>query len=77
MRTNETIHEGDLLGVEEASRLIGWRPSSLYRAAWSRKIRSFKVGRSLKFLRQDLLALVQERAPLKYPGTFRVPGSES
>lgn len=58
------LNPGDLLSVTDASALIGWKPASLYRLAWSRGIRTFRVGRSLRFHRDDLLALIEERPAL-------------
>ena len=50
-----------LIDVTEASRLIGLAPSTLYKLAYQRRLRSFKVLGALRFDPADLLALVTER----------------
>lgn len=64
MRINLEADEG-LLTVRDAALLLGWQPSTLYRKAWAKEVRCYKVGRSLRFRRQDLLDMVQERRPLR------------
>ena len=53
----------ELVSVAEAARLIGLAPATLYKMAYQRRVRSFKVLGALRFDRGDLLALVTEREP--------------
>lgn len=51
----------DLVSVDEGSRLIGLARATLYKMAYQRRVRTFKVLGALRFDRADLLALVVER----------------
>ena len=52
----------DLVDVREATRLTGLDKATLYRLAREGLVRSFRVlGRSLRFDRTDLVALVREK----------------
>ena len=54
--------EHDLVDVSEGERLTGLEKQTLYKFAREGRLRSFKVaGRSLRFDRTDLLALVREQ----------------
>lgn len=52
----------DLVDVNEAARLTGLNPQTIYRLARDGRIRSFKLlRRTVRFARQELLSLVAER----------------
>jgi helix-turn-helix protein len=53
--------ERELVDVYEGARATGLAPTTLYKLARQRRIRSFKVLTTLRFDRSDLLALVKER----------------
>lgn len=57
------MSESNLLTVAEAARLVGLAPATLYKLAYQRRIRTFKVLGALRFARADLSSLVVERAP--------------
>ena len=50
-----------LLSADEAAILVGLHPATLRKLASKREIRSFKVLGALRFMREDLEALVVER----------------
>ena len=53
---------GDLVDVNEATRITGLNQQTIYRLARHGRIKSFKVlKRALRFDRADVLALVTER----------------
>lgn len=49
----------ELLGVEEAAAYLGVPVSWIYRASSRRRIKSYRVGRYVRFARADLDAFVQ------------------
>jgi len=52
----------NLVDVNEATRLTGLDKATIYRLARQGRLRSFSVlNRALRFDREDLLALVQEK----------------
>jgi len=52
----------DLVDINEAARVTGLNPQTIYRLARERRIRSFKVLRNrVRFDRDDLAALVEEK----------------
>lgn len=52
----------DLVDINEAARVTGLNPQTIYRLARERRIRSFKVLRNrVRFARDDLEALVEEK----------------
>ena len=53
--------DSELVDVYEGARATGLAPTTLYKLARQRRIRSFKVLSTLRFDRSDLLALVKER----------------
>jgi excisionase family DNA binding protein len=54
--------ERDLFDVSEATRITGLDKATLYKLAREGRIRSFKVlGTALRFERNDLVALIEER----------------
>lgn len=56
------MKERDLVDASEGKRLTGLEKQTLYKLAREGQLRSFKVlGRSLRFDREDLIALVQEQ----------------
>ena len=55
-----------LVSAEEAAAITGLHPATLRKLAWQRRIRSFKVLRSLRFRRGDLEELIVER-PAEQP----------
>ena len=58
----------DLVDVNEAARITGLKPATLYKLARQHRVRVYRVlGRAVRFLRSDVEALVF--APSK-------PGSE-
>ena len=52
--------ERELVDVYEGARTTGLAPTTLYKLARQRRIRSFKVLSTLRFDRNDLLALINE-----------------
>jgi excisionase family DNA binding protein len=48
-----------LLNVNEAARLLGTTPGSLYSMVWRREVPFVKLGRSLRFDINDLNALIE------------------
>lgn len=51
----------EFLTAEEVANLFRWRLSTVYVYASQRKLPSLKVGRSLRFRRQDLERLIEDR----------------
>jgi len=51
----------ELLSAAQASEYTTLAESTLRKMAWERRIRSFKVLRSLRFLKEDLDAMITER----------------
>ena len=49
-----------LLNVQEAARLLGTTPKTLYSMAWRREIVFVKIGRSLRFDVRDLEKMIEE-----------------
>jgi len=51
-----------LLNVQEASRILGVAPKTLYQWRWMRKHLPFvKVGKSLRVREKDLMRFIRER----------------
>lgn len=58
------MSQRDLVDASEGERLTGLEKQTLYKLAREGLLRSFRVlGRSLRFNRVDLLALVTDRHP--------------
>lgn len=55
----------DYITVHEAAALTGWTKYTLYSKASRREIPSYRIGRSLRFRRQDLLKLFVPRPALR------------
>jgi len=49
-----------LLDAGQVARLLGVRPSWIYEAVRSNRLRHVKVGRHLRFLHSDVAAFIQE-----------------
>jgi len=47
-----------LVGIKEAAEILGVRPNTLYSWIHLRKILHYKVGRLVKFRKNDLLKLI-------------------
>ena len=55
----------DFLNIDEASELTGWTRRTLYTKAARRQIPTYRIGRSLRFRREDLLKLFRPRPALR------------
>ncbi|MBI4536498.1 MAG: helix-turn-helix domain-containing protein [candidate division NC10 bacterium] len=55
----------DYITVDEAAELTGWTRATLYSKASRRQIPSYRIGRSLRFRRQDMLNLFRPRPALR------------
>ena len=55
------VPPSEYLTADEVAALYRWRVSTVYQYASQRVLPSVKVGRSLRFRRQDLERLVKER----------------
>lgn len=56
------MQQSDLIDINEAARITGLNPQTIYRLARERRIRSFRVlRRRVRFERGDLAALVEEK----------------
>ncbi len=51
----------ELLSAAQAAEYTTLSESTLRKMAWERRIRTFKVLRSLRFLKEDLDAMITER----------------
>ena len=47
--------KNEFLNVREAANLLGYRPSYLYKLTMWRKLPFYKVGRGVRFKREDLI----------------------
>lgn len=50
----------EFLNVKEASRLLGYKPSYLYKLVMWRRLPHYKVGRGVRFKREDLINYLTE-----------------
>jgi excisionase family DNA binding protein len=57
--------QADFCDIDEAVRLTGWTRATLYSKASRRQIPSYRIGRSLRFRRSDLLRLFRARPALR------------
>ena len=64
-RSREGEAVGEFCKVDEAMQITGWTRATLYSKASRREIRSYRIGRSLRFRRADLLRLFRERPALR------------
>lgn len=55
----------DFCDISEASVLTGWERATLYSKSSRREIPSYRIGRSLRFKRSDLLKLFKPRPALQ------------
>jgi excisionase family DNA binding protein len=65
----------DYCDIDAAVQLTGWTRATLYSKASRRQIPSYRLGRSLRFKRSDLLRLFRERPALR--PLHGVPKTES
>ena len=52
--------QNEFLNVKEAAILLGYRPSYLYKLTMWRKLPYYKVGRGVRFKREDLINYLTE-----------------
>ena len=52
--------QNEFLNVKEAAILLGYRPSYLYKLTMWRKLPYYKVGRGVRFKREDLVNYLTE-----------------
>ena len=52
--------QNEFLNVKEAAILLGYRPSYLYKLTMWRKLPYYKVGRGVRFKREDLINFLTE-----------------
>ncbi len=55
----------DFMSVDAAADLTGWSTATLYSKSSRRQIPSYRIGRSLRFRRTDLLRLFEARPALR------------
>ena len=55
----EHHEEKRLMSVKEAARYLAVPPSTLYRRIWERRVPFVRLGRSVRFDRRDLDALIE------------------
>lgn len=61
----DLLKHRDFCNIDEAVELTGWTKSTLYSKVNRRQIPSYRLGRSLRFKRVELLALFRERPALR------------
>lgn len=54
------MEKQEFLNVKEAAILLGYRPSYLYKLTMWRKLPYYKVGRGVRFKREDLINYLTE-----------------
>lgn len=52
--------QNEFLNVREAAILLGYRPSYLYKLLMWRRLPHYKIGRSVRFKREDLVNYLTE-----------------
>lgn len=63
----------DYCDIDEAECITGWTKATLYAKASRRQIPSYRIGRSLRFKRSELLRLYKARPALR-PLALEDPG---
>jgi excisionase family DNA binding protein len=56
--------DGEFIRIGEAAKLLGIHPSTLHTWALQGRVRHYRIGpakRAIRFLRSDILALIDER----------------
>ncbi|HUO50177.1 MAG TPA: helix-turn-helix domain-containing protein [Candidatus Paceibacterota bacterium] len=59
---NPSINSGPLLTVAEAADILRVSSSTIWRLKQSRKIRFYKIGGCIRFLKSDLLSYLEAHA---------------
>jgi excisionase family DNA binding protein len=53
--------DAGLLTAEEVAKLLGVRPATIRQWRWQRRLPAVKLGRAVRFRREDIEAIVQRR----------------